>query len=88
MCLYPGKQGWIIVYTVNVENVAAEISKDYGRNVTVPQKAGWINVYIVHVENVAAEIRKECGRSVIVPRKAELDICLYNKCRERSYIDQ
>ncbi len=47
-----------------------------------PGKKGWIIVYMENVVNVAAEIMKEYGRSVTVPRKAELDNCLYNKCRE------
>jgi hypothetical protein len=41
--LYPRKLSWIIVYIINVENVATEISKDYGRNVAVPQRAGLNN---------------------------------------------
>jgi hypothetical protein len=28
--LYPGKRGWIIVFMVNVESVAAEIRKECG----------------------------------------------------------
>ncbi len=80
--LCPGKLSWIIVYIINVENEAAEISKGMEEMWLYSGKQGWITVYLVNVENVAAEIRKDYGRSVSVPWKAGLDNCLYGKCRE------
>ncbi len=84
MLLYPGKLSWIIVYIINVENVATEISKDYGRNVAVPQRAGMNNCLYGKFREctVAAERSKYYGRNVAVPRKVGLDICLFGKCRE------
>ncbi len=48
--LCPGKLSWIIVYIKNVENEAAEISKDMEEMWLYPGKQGWITVYLVNVE--------------------------------------